>query len=87
MGVDAPGSMSTRFDGGEGRSGRVGPSTLAIALGSTGVLLAASVLGDPEPTMPLTRDDRAISSRQRLDAASWLSEPNGGDRCSSTGRQ
>ena len=45
MGVDAPGSMSTRFDGGEGRSGRVGPSTLAIALGSTSVLLAASVLG------------------------------------------
>ena len=65
--------------------------------------LAASVLGDPEPTMPLLRGDRAIPSRQRLDAvavlaeresrlsalqrlalvdaaASWLSEPNGGDQ-------
>jgi hypothetical protein len=65
--------------------------------------LAASVLGDPEPTMPLLRGDRAVSSRQRLDAvailadresrlsalqrlalvdaaASWLSEPNGGEQ-------
>src|SRR5436305_4131785 len=65
--------------------------------------LAASVLGDPEPTSPLLRDDRAVPSRQRLDAvavlaaresrlsalqrlalvdaaASWLSEPNGGDQ-------
>ena len=65
--------------------------------------LAASVLGDPEPTMPLLRGDHAIPSRQRLDAvavlagresrlsalqrlalvdaaASWLSEPNGGDQ-------
>src|ERR1700704_526912 len=65
--------------------------------------LAASVLGDPEPTLPLLRGDRAVPSRQRLDAvavlaeresrlsalqrlalvdaaASWLSEPNGGDQ-------
>jgi hypothetical protein len=65
--------------------------------------LAASVLGDAEPTMPLLSGDRAIPSRQRLDAvavlaeresrlsalqrlalvdaaASWLSEPNGGDQ-------
>jgi hypothetical protein len=65
--------------------------------------LAASVLGDPEPTMPLLRGDRDIPSRQRLDAvavlaeresrlsalqrlalvdaaASWLSEPNGGEQ-------
>jgi uncharacterized membrane protein len=44
MGVDAPGSASTRFDGGAERSGGAGPSALAIALGSTSVLLAASVL-------------------------------------------
>ncbi len=65
--------------------------------------LSASVLGDPEPTMPLPRGDRTVPSRQRLDAvavlaeresrlsalqrlalvdaaASWLSEPNGGDQ-------
>jgi hypothetical protein len=65
--------------------------------------LAASVLGDPETTMPVLRDDRVVPSRQRLDAvavlaeresrlsalqrlalvdaaASWLSEPNGGDQ-------
>ncbi len=65
--------------------------------------LAASVLGDPEPTLPLLRGDRVVPSRQRLDAvavlaeresrlsalqrlalvdaaASWLSEPNGGDQ-------
>jgi hypothetical protein len=65
--------------------------------------LAASVLGDPEPTMPIPRSDRVVPSRQRLDAvavlaeresrltalqrlalvdaaASWLSEPNGGDQ-------
>ncbi len=65
--------------------------------------LAASVLGDPEPVMPLLRGDRVVPSRQRLDAvavlaerecrlsalqrlalvdaaASWLSEPNGGDQ-------
>jgi hypothetical protein len=65
--------------------------------------LAASALGDPEPTMPILRGDRAVPSRQRLDAvavlaeretrlsalqrlalvdaaASWLSEPNGGDQ-------
>jgi hypothetical protein len=65
--------------------------------------LAASVLGDPEPTLPLLRGDRAVPSRQRLDAvavlaeresrlsalqrlalvdaaASWLSEPNGGEQ-------
>ncbi len=65
--------------------------------------LAASVLGDPEPTVPLMRGDRVVPSRQRLDAvavlaeresrlsalqrlalvdaaASWLSEPNGGEQ-------
>jgi hypothetical protein len=65
--------------------------------------LAASVLGDPEPSMPLLRGDRVVPSRQRLDAvavlaerearlsalqrlalvdaaASWLSEPNGGEQ-------
>jgi hypothetical protein len=65
--------------------------------------LAASALGDPEPTMPVLRGDRVVPSRQRLDAvavlaeresrlsalqrlalvdaaASWLSEPNGGDQ-------
>jgi hypothetical protein len=65
--------------------------------------LAASVLGDPEPAMPLLRGDRVVPSRQRLDAvavlaeretrlsalqrlalvdaaATWLSEPNGGDQ-------
>ncbi|MGH3522022.1 MAG: hypothetical protein ACRDU4_04135 [Mycobacterium sp.] len=65
--------------------------------------LAASVLGDPEPTDPLVRGDRVVPSRQRLDAvtvlaeresqlsalqrlalvdaaASWLSEPNGGEQ-------
>jgi hypothetical protein len=65
--------------------------------------LAASVLGDPEPSMTLTRGDRVVPSRQRLDAvavlaeresrlsalqrpalvdaaASWLSDPNGGEQ-------
>ena len=65
--------------------------------------LAASVLGDPEPTVALVRGDRVVPSRQRLDAvavlaeresrlsalqrlalvdaaASWLSEPNGGEQ-------
>src|SRR5918998_5683077 len=65
--------------------------------------LAASVLGDPEPIVPLMRGDRVVPSRQRLDAvailaeresrlsavqrlalvdaaASWLSEPNGGEQ-------
>ncbi|MGH3780858.1 MAG: hypothetical protein ACRDRO_09585 [Pseudonocardiaceae bacterium] len=65
--------------------------------------LAASVLGDPEPPMPLQRGGYTVPSRQRLDAvavlaeresrlsalqrlalvdaaASWLSEPNGGDQ-------
>jgi uncharacterized membrane protein len=45
MGVDAPGSTNARRDGGAERSGPVGPGTLAIALGSTGVLLTAAVLG------------------------------------------
>jgi uncharacterized membrane protein len=44
MGVDAPGSTNTRFDGEAGRSGPARPAVL-VALGSTGVLLAASVLG------------------------------------------
>jgi hypothetical protein len=65
--------------------------------------LAASALGDPEPTMSVLRGDRVVPSRQRLDAvavlaeresrlsalqrlalvdaaASWLSEPNGGEQ-------
>src|SRR5947209_7207319 len=65
--------------------------------------LAASALGDREPTMPVLRGDRVVPSRQRLDAvavlaerearlsalqrlalvdaaASWLSEPNGGEQ-------
>jgi hypothetical protein len=65
--------------------------------------LAASALGDPEPSMPMLRGDRVVPSRQRLDAvavlaeresqlsalqrlalvdaaASWLSEPNGGEQ-------
>ena len=65
--------------------------------------LAASVLGDLEPSVPLVRSDRVMPSRQRLDAvavlaeresrlsalqrlalvdaaASWLSEPNGGEQ-------
>src|SRR5262249_20251633 len=44
MGVDAPGSTNTRFDGEAGRSGPPRPAVLA-ALGSTGALLAATVLG------------------------------------------
>jgi uncharacterized membrane protein len=43
--VDAPGSTNTRFGGGAERSGPAGPAALAAALGSTGVLAAASVLG------------------------------------------
>jgi hypothetical protein len=65
--------------------------------------LAASALGDPEPTRPMRQGDRVVPSRQRLDAvavlaeresrlsalqrlalvdaaASWLSEPNGGEQ-------
>ena len=45
MGVDAPGSTNTRFGGGAERSGPGRPAALAAALGSTGVLLVASVLG------------------------------------------
>jgi len=45
MGVDAPGSTNTRFGGGAERSGPLRPGALAAALGSTSVLLAASVLG------------------------------------------
>ena len=45
MGVDAPGSTNTRFGGGAERSGPSRPAALAVALGSTSVLLAASVLG------------------------------------------
>ena len=44
MGVDGSGPASTRF-GGAGRPGSAAPSTLAVALGSGSVLLAASVLG------------------------------------------
>src|SRR5207248_8619774 len=44
MGVDVPESANTRFGGGE-RSGPAGPAGLVAALGSTSVLLAASVLG------------------------------------------
>ncbi|MGB8229095.1 MAG: hypothetical protein WCC47_00625 [Pseudonocardiaceae bacterium] len=65
--------------------------------------LAASVLGDSEPPVPMQRGSQTVPSRQRLDAvavlaeretrlsslqrlalvdaaASWLSEPNGGDQ-------
>src|SRR6516165_6883876 len=45
MGVDVPESANTRFDGGAERSGPAGPAGLAAALGSTGVLVAASLLG------------------------------------------
>ena len=45
MGVDAAGSANTRFDGGAERAGHSGPAALAVALGSTSVLLAASLLG------------------------------------------
>ena len=45
MGVDVPESANTRFDGGAERSGPAGPAGLAALLGSTGVLVAAAVLG------------------------------------------
>jgi uncharacterized membrane protein len=45
MGVDAPGSTNARFGGGGERSGPLRPVGLAAALGSTSVLIAASVLG------------------------------------------
>ena len=45
MGVDVPQSPNTRFGGGAERSGPVGPAGLAAVLGSTGVLVAASLLG------------------------------------------
>jgi uncharacterized membrane protein len=44
MGVDAPGSANTRFGGEAERPDPAAPSTLAIALGSGSVLLAASLL-------------------------------------------
>ena len=44
MGVDVPESANTRFGGGAERSGPVGPAGLAAVLGSTGVLVAASLL-------------------------------------------
>ena len=43
MGVDVPESADTRFGGGAGRP--VSPVGLTAALGSTGVLVAASVIG------------------------------------------
>jgi hypothetical protein len=46
MGVDAPGSTNTRFGGGGAEpSGSVRPGSLIAVLGSTTVLLAASVVG------------------------------------------
>jgi uncharacterized membrane protein len=48
MGVDAPGSANTRFGGGTGPAGSAGSgpwTSLTAALGSTIVLLSASVLG------------------------------------------
>jgi uncharacterized membrane protein len=45
MGVDAPGSASTRFGGGAEPSGSVRPGSLIAVLGSTTVLLTASVVG------------------------------------------
>src|SRR5207247_10428014 len=44
-GGDGPESAETRFGGGAQRSRPAGPVGLAAALGSTGVLVAASVLG------------------------------------------
>jgi len=44
MGVDAPRSTDTRFDDGAEGPRPAGPGALAVALGSTSVLLAASVL-------------------------------------------
>src|SRR5690348_9675249 len=43
MGVDVPESADTRFGGGAGRP--VSPADVTAALGSTGVLVAASVIG------------------------------------------
>jgi uncharacterized membrane protein len=45
MGVDVPESANTRFDGEAERPRPAGPGGLAIALGGTGVLVAASLLG------------------------------------------
>jgi uncharacterized membrane protein len=45
VGVDAPGSTNTRFGGGAEPSGSVWSASLVAALGSTVVLVAASVLG------------------------------------------
>jgi uncharacterized membrane protein len=45
MGVDAPGSANTRFGGGAEPSGSARIASLAAALGSTAVLLVASVIG------------------------------------------
>ena len=45
MGVDAPRSTNARFDDGADRPGPAGPVALAVVLGSTSVLLAASALG------------------------------------------
>ena len=45
MGVDVPGSANTRFDGEAERPRPAGPGGLAVALGGTGVLVAASLLG------------------------------------------
>ena len=45
MGVDVPESANTRFDGGAERPRPAGSVGLAVALGSTGVLVAASLLG------------------------------------------
>jgi hypothetical protein len=36
--------------------------------------VAASALGDPEPTMPILRGDHVVPSRQRLDAVAMLAE-------------
>jgi len=45
MGVDVPRSANTRFDDGAENPGPAGPGILAVVLGSTSILLAASVLG------------------------------------------
>ena len=86
------------------RPGRPSPRPILTALELSRTLdLAASVLGEPEPIMPMQRGGQTVPSRQRLDAvavlaeresrlsalqrlalvdaaASWLSEPNGGDQ-------
>ena len=50
----------------------VGP-TVIEPINAT-LYLAASVLGEPEPSMPMQRGARVVPSRQRLDAVAVLAE-------------